>query len=257
MDKQKPTLQTVDRALELIDLMASSSEKMSVIEISKALNVTRTGAYNLLNSLMARNFIEKDTSSNKYHIGYRFLELGSYYRYQYPFVLAAERGIYTLSRKWKHQINLSIYKSPCFVVFLLTKASEGFQRAAQRVVLPAYTTASGKLLMSHLPQEQLLEDLAQTELKKYARGTITDREQLLASLAEIREAGYSVEREESNNQRGCIACPILDISGETVAAVSMFIPLDDMEENFAQYLDGIQGVCVDISMELGYNPYQK
>lgn len=256
MEKQKPTLQTVDRALELLDLMASSSEKMSVIEISKALNVTRTGAYNLLNSLMARNFVEKDTANNKYHIGYRFLELGACYRYQYPFVTVAERGIYALSRKWTHQINLSIYKSPCQVLFLVTKATESIQRTAQRVILPAYTSASGKLLMSYLPEEQLMQDISQTELRKFARQTITDKDLLLANLEEIRSNGYSVEREESNNQRGCVACPVRDISGEVIAAISMFMPLDELDSHFSQILDDIQGTCMDVSMELGYNPFQ-
>jgi len=108
MNKEKPTLQTVERALELIDIMAHSPNKMSVMEISTALGVTRTGAYNLLNALMKYNFAEKDPATNKYSIGYAFMELADLYRRQYPFLFAAERGFYMLSRKRKDQDRKSV-----------------------------------------------------------------------------------------------------------------------------------------------------
>ncbi|NLJ34167.1 MAG: IclR family transcriptional regulator [Firmicutes bacterium] len=252
--KQKATLQTVDRALELLNIMASNGEKMSVMDISKVLGITRTGAYTLLNSLLAQHFVEKDPSTNKYYIGFRFLELGSLYRYQYPFVLAAERGIYALSRRWKHQINLTIYKPICIALLLLTKASEEVPRAT-RVVLPAYVTAGGKLLLSQLPEKELLEAIEKTELRKFARNTITDKDKLLQNIEEIRKQGYSVEREETNHQKGCIAGPIRDMSGEVVAAISMSMPVTDLDENFDQYLGDLLGTCSDISMKLGYNPF--
>ena len=257
MDKQKPTLQTVDRALELIDIMACSSDKMSVIEISKALGITRTGAYTLLNSLMKHNFVEKDPSSNKYFIGYKFLELGACYRHQYPFVLAAERGIYSLSRKWKHQINLSIYKQPCLTVLLLIKAPEETQRNTQRVVLPAYITAGGKLLLAYLPEEELKETLKNIELRQFAKNTITDKNQLMNELTEIRQQGYAVEREESRNLRGCIATPIRDMSGEIIASLSMTMMLDRMDDHFDQFLEDLLNTGREISQEVGFNPYQQ
>lgn len=255
MEKQKVTLQTVDRALELIDLLADSGE-MSVIEISKALSVTRTGAYNLLNSLLARHYVEKNDANNKYYLGYRFLELGTVYRYRYPFVLITQRSVYTLSKKWKYQINLSIYKSPCTLVFILQKASENVQRTPQRVVLPSYATASGKLLMAYLPPEQLAEDMSQVTFERFARQTITDKDVFLKELERIRAQGYSTEVEECVNQRTCIACPVRDMTGKVLGAISMVIPLEDFEANFQKYLDDVQSTADTASMDLGFNPYR-
>ena len=78
---------------------------------------------------------------------------------------------------------------------------------------------------------------------------------MLQNIEEIRKQGYSVEREETNHQKGCIAGPIRDMSGEVVAAISMSMPVTDLDENFDQYLGDLLGTCSDISMKLGYNPF--
>lgn len=255
MEQQKNTLQTVDRALGLIDILANAGE-MSIIEISKALGITRTGAYNLVNSLMARHYIEKDASSNKYQIGYRFLEMGATYKYRYPFVSTAQREIYGLSKKWKHQINLSIFKEPCTTVFLMQQTNGYVQNMIQRTVLPAYATASGKLQLANLPDEELHANLEKVTLEKFARQTITDKEQLLKNIALIRERGYSVETEECVNQRACIACPIRDTSGNMACSISMVMSLEDYQMGVQLCLDDLQSTAGAISMELGYNPYR-
>ena len=256
MEKPKLTLSTVDRALELADILAHNN-KMSAIEISNALGINRTGAYALLNSMMRNNFVEKDTASGKYSLGYKFLELGSYYRYQYPFVTAAERGIYSISRKYKCQINLIVYKSPCTALLLLIKAPEDRIRSAQSVTRPAHITAGGKLLMAYLPQEKLEREINYIDFVQYARNTIMDRETLLKRIEEIRSKGYSIEIEEGINQTGCVAAPIRTMSGDVIASISLMMSAEEMKKNINEYLEVILNTAKDISIELGYNPYNK
>lgn len=256
MNKEKPTLQTVERALELIDLMAHSPNKMSVVEISSALGVTRTGAYNLLNALLKYNFAEKDTATNKYSIGYAFMELADLYRRQYPFLFAAERGLFMLSRKHKDQINITVYKRPGIALILRVKAPEDIRKSSQQIVFPAYITSGGKLLLASLPEQTLEEDLSQLELKRYAKNTITDKGALREELQTIREQGYATEREENFGMRGCIAAPIRDMSGAVIAAISIVLPLQSYDEQFQEKLTDVQDAAMQISQELGYNPYQ-
>ena len=254
--KEKPTLQTVERALELIDLMAHSPNKMSVVEISNALGVTRTGAYNLLNALLKYNYAEKDASTNKYSIGYAFMELADLYRRQYSFLFAAERGLYTLSRKCKEQINITVYKRPGIALLLRIKSPEDIRKASQQISFPAYITSGGKLLLANLPEQTLEEDLSQMELKRFAKNTITDKDVLREELTKIRAQGYATEREENYGQRGCVAAPIRDMAGTVIAAISMVLPLQSFDERFEENLTDVQDTAMQISQELGYNPYQ-
>lgn len=83
--------QSLKRALDLFDLLAMNSP-MSIVDISKALCVTRTTVYSLVAPLLETNYIEKDEATGKYRLGYKFFEIGRQYRHYYPFLPALERG---------------------------------------------------------------------------------------------------------------------------------------------------------------------
>ena len=69
----------LDRALDLLNLLATNSNPMNVMEISKALDVTRTTAYAMLGSLSKKKLVEKDAETGRYSIGYKVLELAECY----------------------------------------------------------------------------------------------------------------------------------------------------------------------------------
>mgnify|MGYP004642544169 CR=1 FL=1 len=121
MGKKKATMQTVDRALEAINMIAASPDGLSVIDLSNALGITRTSAYSIINSLLSENYIEKDEKTNRYCIGYRFLEYGTIYRYRYPFVTIAERFLGHFDPRF--QVNLYMFKPPMKILLLLQKKS--------------------------------------------------------------------------------------------------------------------------------------
>lgn len=255
MTEKKQTLQTADRALGLIELLGNSGKKMSANEISKELGTSRTATYALLNSLQEKNFVEKDSQTKKYFLGYKVLELGVRYRYQHYFIAACERGIFALVRKWKFQINLSVYKNPAICVLLYVKTPEDYRNTTPHIVMPAYATGGGKMLLASLPDDELQRTLDSIELKPFSKATITDKAKLMNELQEIRRQGYAAEREENYRGRGCIACPIYDSEGKVLAALSMVIPIDQMDEKFDLILENLKVESYNISQELGYNPF--
>ena len=70
------TLKSLDRALELIDVLEQAGRPMSVAELGKILNVNRTTLYATLNTFVARDYLEKDPTTGFYSIGLRPVEIG-------------------------------------------------------------------------------------------------------------------------------------------------------------------------------------
>ena len=62
--------------------------------------------------------------------------------------------------------------------------------------VPAHCTATGKLLLSLLPERQMNDLIRAASLRRYTERTITDPDQLIAALARIREDGVGVDDEE-------------------------------------------------------------
>jgi DNA-binding IclR family transcriptional regulator len=116
-----------------------------------------------------------------------------------------------------------------------------------------HSTASGKLLLAHLPHEAADSLLAQRELARFTPNTLSTLNDLGAELNAIRERGYALDREEDYVGVECIAAPVFDGSGACVASASVSYPAASSartEELTAFVLDA----AASISANLGAAP---
>lgn len=250
---ENATHQGLDRAFELITLLASTNVPMSIMEISRALGVTRTTAYTMVNSLMAQHCLERNSVTKKYTVGYRFYEIGSLYRYQFPFLSTAEKHINAVFDKWHVRINVSVLKPEATAVILLSKDSSLLPRMPHGHVVFAHATAAGKLLMAHQPPELIDTWFEHIKFPQFMPATIADQNRLREEFVRIRQQGFSTEIEELALHRACVAAPIRDMTGDTIAAVSFATSRQHLEQNFQALIDSILTLGNDISGELGYN----
>jgi IclR family acetate operon transcriptional repressor len=86
--------------------------------------------------------------------------------------------------------------------------------------LEAYCSGLGKVLLAALPTSAL-EAILEDDLVALTPTTITDREALRAELDRVRLQGYALDDEESSTGLRCLAVPIRDAEGRTIAAISV------------------------------------
>lgn len=248
------TPQTLDRALDLINYMAESSSPMTIAEISTMLSVTRTTAYSMMNSLMKRGFIEKDAVTGKYFLGYKLYELGDIYCRQYTFIFVAERFMNELSSRWRLRVNISIFKPPMTSLILFTRDGDLIPRLNFGRICPAYASSSGKCLLAFMPEETIRPWIEQTEFRKYTPNTISTPEGLFAELQEVRERGYSLDKDELVLQNKCIGAPIRNMQGEVFAALSLSgIPRELFDSKLHEMAEDVVVAANHISQNLGCN----
>jgi IclR family pca regulon transcriptional regulator len=113
-------------------------------------------------------------------------------------------------------------------------------RAASRAILgstihigsrlPAHATASGKTLIASQDDGWVRSWLERNELVRYTTTTLADVRAFLDELAQIRARGYAVSNAEFEAGISSVAAPIVDASGETVAAVNVSTPANVLSE---------------------------
>ncbi|HOV41959.1 MAG TPA: IclR family transcriptional regulator, partial [Oscillospiraceae bacterium] len=105
---------------------------------------------------------------------------------------------------------------------------------------PVYCTAVGKAMLAELPLEKVREIWDGSEIKKYTPNTITDFNDLLNELEEIRKNGYAIDNEENELGVRCIAASIKNFEGRADNAFSISAPVsrlgDERVEMLSQYL---------------------
>jgi DNA-binding IclR family transcriptional regulator len=86
---------------------------------------------------------------------------------------------------------------------------------------PAHAGATGKILLAHLPEDELEAILESASLEPLTPSTITDRSELLADLRRIARAGVGVSMGERVPEAVAISAPIFDVDGRVAAALTI------------------------------------
>ncbi|NQU99351.1 MAG: helix-turn-helix domain-containing protein [Parcubacteria group bacterium] len=72
---EKKIIQSINRALQILELFSLEKPEWGVTEISKALNIYKSNVHNVLTTLAEKGFVTKDPKTDKYKLGIKFFEL--------------------------------------------------------------------------------------------------------------------------------------------------------------------------------------
>ena len=72
---EKKIIQSIDRALQILELFSLEKPEWGVTEISKVLNIYKSNVHNVLTTLAEKGFVKKDSKTDKYKLGIKFFEL--------------------------------------------------------------------------------------------------------------------------------------------------------------------------------------
>lgn len=221
--KEGKTIQSVQRAVDIINCFNDVRIELSLSEISRILDLNKSTVHGIINTLCNNGFIRQN-SDGKYLLGQVLLNKFQYTRSTNKLMLmtTAKPYMIKLSNKYKVTSNLFIIDDgkllflhqvlPVNSSYVISQVSDND---------PLYCMASGKIALLHMPKEMLNDYLEHTEIKPTSEFTIRSREALMANLRQIKENGYSYENEELSEGVSAIAVPIYDNETELFGTLSV------------------------------------
>jgi DNA-binding IclR family transcriptional regulator len=117
----------------------------------------------------------------------------------------------------------------------------------------AYCSGLGKVLLASLPPATLDEFLLDGEFVPLTAKTLIDRTQLRAAVRQAEKQSFALDDEESAYGMRCVAVPLRDADGATVAAISASGRADRLT---LERVESIRGVLVEAAAEIEgrFNP---
>jgi DNA-binding IclR family transcriptional regulator len=214
------TVKVLEKALVLLEALKAADNPMGVNELAKQTSVKVATAFRLLKTLKAYGWVFQN-GENKYVIGPKL----SFVTEKNNFYMALKETAYYVMRKLsdreKQAMNLVVRdREQCFIL-QQTRTDKMIDYVPPiGSELPIYASASGKILLSELPEGLLNEILDVTEFRRFTENTLRDRNALVRQLAEIREQGYALDANESVENGFCIAVPVRAPGDEIIAGLS-------------------------------------
>ncbi|MDJ0933115.1 helix-turn-helix domain-containing protein [Breoghania sp.] len=92
------TIQSVDRALSILEYIAAATEPMKLQDIAQDLNLKTPTCYNLLNSLVKRGFVTRIAHPRAYHLGPKFGEMARHGSAHFDIHRAGPAGPHEIAR---------------------------------------------------------------------------------------------------------------------------------------------------------------
>jgi DNA-binding IclR family transcriptional regulator len=120
--------------------------------------------------------------------------------------------------------------------------------------LPAHCTAVGKVLLSGVPEEDLVRRYGTAKaLPAMTAHSIRSFRALAAELDQVRVKGLAFDHCESNPDVCCVGAPVFDHSGAMVAGMSVSVPTSRVDETWPGRLaDLVSQGAHELSRRLGF-----
>jgi len=252
----KSTVQSVERTLDILEALAEMGE-VGIAQLSSRVGLHASTVHRLLSTLIARGYVRQNPETGRYLLGLKPLDVARAVRDHLDLRMEALPILQELMRSSGETANLAVMDDHQ-IVYLEQVSSPGwmlrmFVQVGARA--PLHSTASGKVLLASLPDEEIHRMLRTYRLTPHASRTIVDASVLWQELEEVRRLGYATDHGEQEEGVSCIAGPVHDHSGRVVAAISISGPwIRITPERVPQLVPLVKEACCRLSAALGYIP---
>jgi DNA-binding IclR family transcriptional regulator len=211
---------SVQHAARIMRILAASADPMTMSDVARRINLSKTATYHLLKTLEIEKFVARDSGA-RYRLSWGVYELGSAVIRSIDLTRVARVHVDKLAANTGEVVLIGIVDEGT-VLYLDRVASTGatsmLASAGRRTALHA--TASGKLLLAY-ERESFVQATIDAGLPRRTAATICDAEALRAELGRIRICGYATCWKEFDNALSSVAAPLIDYSGRVIAALAI------------------------------------
>ncbi|MFY0312602.1 HTH-type transcriptional regulator BhcR [Leisingera sp. D0M16] len=249
---QPPTIQSLDRALDVLDALAGASG-MTLTELSTALDQSAATMYRVLSTLEARQIVEMEPQSQTWHIGAMAFRLGSAFLRRSSVIERARPVMRELMEATGETSNLGIERGGDVMFVSQVETHESIRAFfPPGTTSPMHASGIGKALLSCFGEDQLSRFLRGRTLQEFTKKTLTSAEALREDLAQIRSRGWSFDDEEKAPGMRCVAAPVFGMQGEVLAGISVSGPTARMPDARINEIGAlVRGAAEKLSYGLG------
>ncbi|MGH7774018.1 MAG: IclR family transcriptional regulator [Candidatus Binatia bacterium] len=225
-EKAEYTVQSVDRALDILESFDYNDEELGVTELATRLKLHKNNVFRLLATLEVRRYIEQDKKNGNYRLGIKTFEIANVFLHHLGLRRQARPILEDLVDRCDETAYLAVLDGSDVLYILMHETSQTVRivpRLGRR--LPVHCTAAGKAQLAFESADRLRLLFKDSPLPKLTERTITNYEAFREHLRDVSKAGFAVDNEEFEAGVRCIAAPVKDYSHKVVASVGLSGPL--------------------------------
>lgn len=248
------TIQSVDRALGLLETLADKPDGMVLRDIAEQAGLNASTCHHLLATLAKHRFVVRSSRKRAYVLGPRIAELASHHARTFDLVELAMPELRLLNETTKESVHLAVLQgcNLTTVAHLESKLPIRVGSDAVAKANAAHATATGKAILAWLPEPEIARVIAATGLRRHTDRTLQTITDLMEELRLTRRRGFSIDNEEFQSGVYCVAAAIRGQSGAVLGSVGCSMPRMRADgEHLRIASDAVRACAADLSRQLG------
>jgi len=190
------TVKSLDRGLDILEYIATARHSPSFSQLLKDLEIPRSSLFHLLTNLLSRNFLERDSKTERYRLGAEVVEIAR--KVQRPSL--RDRVTPLL-----HQLSLEVSETCGFYI----RARDSVEVVASAIstqalsytmkvgmTAPLYAVSAGKIALSELRSQELSQYLSRATFTPVTPHTVRSKSRLKKEIQKVKATGFAYSREE-------------------------------------------------------------
>jgi len=229
-EKASGGVQSVERVFELLELITSARDEVSLSELAEAAELPLPTIHRLLRTLVSLGYA-RQLPNRRYGLGPRLIRMGEVASRQLG--AWARPHLASVVEQLGETANMAILDGD-MATYVAQVPSAHSMRMFTEVGRRVHTHASGvgKAMLAQLDDAQVRGIVARAGMPTPTKHSIADIDGLLEDLSRIRARGYSIDDNEQELGVRCFAVAIPDMPSLT--AISVSGPLTRVDEHFAE-----------------------
>ena len=224
---ETPPVQSVERALSLLEAVAVSAEPVPLAQLTQVLGIDPSSVFRLANTLKRRGFLANPNGRKHYVLGPAVWRLSREYDWSRMLISICRESVKALATRTGETAHLAVREGrQVFFVDHHACGDQGVIVAGQTgKLMPLHCTAHGKALLADLDVAELKDLFGGAPLHAYTRNTITSLTKLARTCERVRTDGFALDDGEYLAEVTCVAAPIRGPEGDIVASVGISSPV--------------------------------
>lgn len=207
---QRPALQTVDRALEILLSFHEERAEWGVAELAEEFDLSQSTAQRLLASLADRGFLRVTPYSRRYRLGPALWRMAALWERTGGLAALADGPLAQLSEQTARTALFAIPDGTHIRVVAVQDGENGprWHHSVKNEVYPAHAGAAGRSYFAFLDPAERRGLLSDRPVGRYSTATMVDRDEIEAMFRRTSEAGYAFSEGEFDMMTRAMAVPV-------------------------------------------------
>lgn len=246
----------LDRAFEILEFLRVKRQPMRPNEIAIEMGAPRSSIYELVNLLLSHRMLDYKGGDGRVFLGRRLYFLGTAYAEQFDLMRECDRMLMRLTEETRETAQMCLLEGNKYTVAMMREGLRPFRISSDiGELVPIPWTASGRLLVSHLSDREIL-DLIPPEDFMLPNGELLQSAAFIAQARQSTRDGYFTFNSVVENFTHCFAVPVYQADGACIATLCLVTPREDGLRNHSAYVKSLIDAAAEISDKLGFNSPQ-